>query len=305
MCYDAAHTQAGTLMSDKRKPAGSQDGIEQIVQEVQKSAKYHAVNPDLIRRIASRELENRRNPKEAIKATKNKLHQIAGAYFESDARYAVWLEELRQAAQTADMEQFREACIRIMRHHASTRERLATLSSFYTTTLASIQPVRSVLDLAGGLNPLAIPWMPLANDATYHACDIYTDMAEFLNGYFGLLQSFLPDFQGSAGICDLVTEPPQQAADLALLLKAIPPLEQLDKQAGRRLLQSLDVRYALVSFPARSLSGRNKQMAENYEAHFRDLTRDEAWSIQRFEFPSEIAFLVELRSTVESLKSKV
>ena len=287
-------------MPDKLKSVDTQSGVEQIVQEVQKSAKYHAINPALIGRIAARELDNRRNLKEAIKATKNKLHQIAGAYFESDARYAAWLTELREAAQTGDMERFRAACLRIMRYHASTRERLAILDSFYTTTLAAIQPVHSILDLAGGLNPLAIPWMPLASDAIYYACDIYADMAEFLNDYFGILQSFLPEFHGSAGVCDLVTEPPQQEAELALLLKAIPPLEQLDKQAGRRLLQSLNVRYALVSFPARSLGGRNKQMVENYEAHFRDLIRDEGWPVQRFEFPSEIAFLIELRS-----KSKV
>ena len=174
-----------------------------------------------------------------------------------------------------------------MRHHASTRERLPILESFYATTLASLEPVRSVLDLACGLNPLALPWMPLAPDARYYACDIYADMIAFLNGFFAQT-----GVHGQARICDLAAGAPDEQVDLALVLKALPPLDQQAKHAGRDLLRALNARHILVSFPAHSLGGRGKRMAENYEQRFRALADAEGWSIKRFMFPTELAFLV-------------
>nr|AIA13166.1 Ribosomal RNA methyltransferase (FmrO) [uncultured bacterium] len=164
----------------------SGDDITELITSVRSSQKYAAISGAMIRSIGLRELAARRNLKEAIKATKNKLHQVAGAYLDARLPYDDWLALLEAAVAddrrtTNDDEslansKLRQACREIMRHHASTRERLPILESFYASTLASLGPVRSVLDLACGLNPLALPWMPLAPDARYYACDVYADM---------------------------------------------------------------------------------------------------------------------------------
>ncbi len=261
----------------------AQAQIDDLVHAVRTSAKYRTISEDLIRQIGLRELAARRTLKEAIKATKNKLHQVAGAYFEAQPRYADWLAELAAARDT----QLREVCLRIMRHHASTRERVGILSSFYTTTLAGSGPVRAVLDVACGLNPLAIPWMPFGAEVVYTACDIYSDMVAFLNAFFAIA-----GINGRAEVCNLLAAPPQQEADLALVLKVIPPLEQLEPGAGLQLLRALNAGHLLVSFPVRSLGGRAKGMVEHYEQRFRALVAAERWSIQRFEFATELAFLV-------------
>jgi len=286
------------------------DTIAELIQAVQSSQKYAAISEAMIRSIGLRELAARRNLKEAIKATKNKLHQVAGAYLDARLPYDEWLALLAAAADdrrpTTDDRQttiddealsnsvlgtqssaLAQACLAIMRHHASTRERLPILESFYASTLASLGPVRSVLDLACGLNPLALPWMPLAPDASYYACDIYADMIAFLNGFFAQA-----GIRGQACVCDLAAGAPDEQADLALVLKALPPLDQQTKHAGRDLLRALNVRHILVSFPAHSLGGRGKGMAENYEQRFRSLADAEGWSIERFVFPTELAFLV-------------
>jgi 16S rRNA (guanine(1405)-N(7))-methyltransferase len=174
-----------------------------------------------------------------------------------------------------------------MRAHASTRERLGILETFYSTIFSVLPPVRSVLDVACGLNPLAIPWMPLAPGAAYYACDIYGDMVAFLNGFFQLA-----GITGQAQVCDLVSSPPRVRADLALALKVLPPLEQQARNAGRDLLRALDARHILVSFPSHSLGGRGKGMADHYEQGFRALAESEDWTIERFVFPGELAFLV-------------
>jgi len=288
------------------------DNIAELIQAVQSSQKYAAIDEAMIRAIGLRELAARRNLKEAIKATKNKLHQVAGAYLDARLPYDEWLALLTAAAAderrttnderpTANDDEalsnsvlstqssaLAQACLTIMRHHASTRERLPILESFYTTTLASLGPVRSVLDLACGLNPLALPWMPIAPDASYYACDIYADMIAFLNGFFARAE-----IHGQACICDLAASAPDAQVDLALVLKALPPLDQQAKHAGRDLLRALNARHILVSFPAHSLGGRGKRMAENYEQRFRALADAEGWSIERFVFPTELAFLVQ------------
>ena len=82
------------------------------------------------------------------------------------------------------------------------------------------------------------------------------------------------------------------AVDLALLLKTLPVLAQVDKTAVPRLLDSLQAHYLLISFPAKSLGGRNKGMVENYEAQFYQWATGRNWQIKRFEFASELAFLI-------------
>jgi 16S rRNA (guanine(1405)-N(7))-methyltransferase len=261
--------------------------LDRLVEAVLGSPKYATVAPDFVRAIGAQELARRRKLKEAVKATKNKLHQVGGAYLSGRLDYAAWLAQLRAAVNSGDPAELRRACVRVMRHHSSTKERLPVLDAFYATALAGLPPIRTVLDVACGLNPLAIPWMGLAADAEYYACDVYRDMVDFLNEFLALI-----GVDGRAEVCDLSHACPTRKVDLALALKTIPCLEQVDKSAGRRLLGTLDASHLLVSFPARSLGGRDKGMPVNYESHFRELAAGKNWTVRRFEFATELAFLV-------------
>jgi len=265
------------------------DPLDRLVLAVQSSAKYAGVSAAFVRRVGAAELGKRRSLKEAIKATKNKLHQVGGAYLDAAQDYPRWLATLQEAAAQGDPA-LRDACRAIMAHHASTRERLPILETFFAATLADIAPVQSVLDVACGLNPLAMPWMPLATGATYLACDIYTDMMDFIGAFLGLA-----GVDGRAFICDVVHEPPAEQVHLALILKTIPCLEQVNKAAGLRLLEAVRADYALVSFPARSLGGRDKGMVAHYEARLGALLAERRWPARRFEFETELAFLVDRR----------
>jgi 16S rRNA (guanine(1405)-N(7))-methyltransferase len=259
--------------------------IDELVVAVRKSAKYGRVCEDVVRGVGERELAKGRRLKDAVKATKKKLHQVGGAYLEGGMDYAAWLDDLREAS--GNEGNFRWACAQVMRHHASTKERFQVLDEFYATVLAGLPPVRSVLDLACGLDPLAIPWMGLPDGATYHAYDIYEDMVDFLRAFMKLTQ-----VRGQALACDVLQSCPLPKVDLALVLKSIPCLEQIDKAAGARLLDAIDADYLLVSFPVHSLGGREKGMPTNYEARFRELVAGKDWAIKRFEFATELAFLI-------------
>lgn len=261
--------------------------IDDLIEAVLSSANYRYVCPDLVRTVALQEIAKRRTFKEALKATKNKLHQVGGVYLDGRNEYTLWLNMLRNAVQSGEQNQLRTACRRVMSNHASTRERLPILDEFYTTLLAELGPISSILDLACGLNPLALPWLPLVEGGHYYAYDIYQHMMDFLNQWLLML-----NVHGQTQMCDLVQSCPTQQVDVAFVFKTIPCLEQLDKHAGHRLLQSINARHMLVSFPLQSLGGKSKGMATFYEEHFLQLVAAETWSIRKVVFATELVFVV-------------
>lgn len=261
--------------------------VEALLEAVQANRKYGQITSGLVRRLCKSALDRGLNGKAAVKDVRNKLHQVGGAYFKQKPNYSSILAQLAQLPNKLHTPEVQTFCQNQMQSHASTAERLSILPNFFQTCLASIAPVTSVLDLACGLNPLALPWMPLAEDAIYQACDIYLDMLELI-GVF--LDRYLPG--GRAFACDLVDGPPQVQAQVAFLLKTIPCLEQVDKQIGLALMGQIRADHVLVSFPAKSLSGRNKGMSDFYREHFYTLIENQSWQVQEFTFPTEIAFLV-------------
>ncbi len=263
------------------------DALDKLVHDVLSSAKYKGVCADLVRSVGSQELTKRRNGKEALKATKNKLHQVGAVYLDGREDYTAWLSELAAVAHLNDLALLQRTCRTIMAHHASTRERLPILDQFYSTILADIAPIHSVLDIACGLNPLAIPWLPLAEDATYYACDIFAPLVAFLNQYLQLLP-----VRGQVELRDVFQSCPTQQVDVAFVLKTIPCLEQVDKRAGYHLLRTINAHCLIVSFPVHSLGGRSKGMAAHYKDHMRALVDDAPWDVRTFEFATELVFVV-------------
>jgi 16S rRNA (guanine(1405)-N(7))-methyltransferase len=253
--------------------------------EVLASARYRSVSPALVQALVQRELSKQRSPKEAVKAVKSTLHQAIGVFLDGKLDRAGALAALGAAASSPLA--FRQQCRALMAWHASTRERLPLLATFYTEILARLGPVHSILDLGCGLNPLAIPWMTLAEDCTYHAYDVHAGLIQFLAGALPLL-----GVEGEAHLVDLTREVPERTADVALVLKCLPSLAQLDRAAGQRLLQGLRVKHLVISYPVRSLGGRQKGMRLGYAEQFRQISAGRPWQVETLEFPTELVYVV-------------
>ncbi|MCE7946617.1 MAG: 16S rRNA methyltransferase [Chloroflexi bacterium CFX4] len=257
------------------------EALEALIAAVLASGKYAQLAPDFVRAVAIDQLRRHPKHKDALKATKNKLHQVAAAYFDGKFAYGRWLAELAEMPPA----ERRAACRAIMGQHASTRERLPILDELFALLTAKLPPIRNVLDIACGLNPLCALWLP--DLVRYDAYDLYHDLADFLNGFFRLI-----GVQGTAYAQDVLGNPPTQYADLALLMKALPCLAQFDGAAAERLLDSLNADHLVVTFPAHSLGGRAKGMVENYSARFEALMAVRGWQTERLLFASEVAFIV-------------
>ncbi len=259
---------------------------QHLVGQVSRSPKYAQLADTLVSRITADEATKHKSSKEIIRSVRTRLHQLTGAYLAPKIDYTQWLVKF-QSLDPNDRQGLESTSLGMMRLHASTYERIEVLPTFFQTSLTSISPVKSVLDLACGLNPLSIPWMLLADDFTYYASDVVSPLVYFLWRYFDLF-----GIHGNASILDLSFSIPSQPVQLALLMKTLPLMEQIERGLSQKVLESLNAEHILVTYPLRSLGGRKKGMEETYRAQFDQLIAGRDWEIQEFRFPNEVAYLV-------------
>jgi 16S rRNA (guanine(1405)-N(7))-methyltransferase len=236
-------------------PAESQAELaDDLTRSIRASAKYRSLDESLVRRVSAEAAQRFRDRKAAVKYARRKLHQAFGAFLSgSPAREVTGVVHAVRSGQ-ADL---RAAALPAMRAHASSAERAAWLEPFYDQVAQWCGIPDSVADLACGLNPLAIPWMALAPDASYWACEIDAELVAALAG----LDEIMP-VRLTAASCDLVTSPPALRADVALMLKTVTTIDQQSAGAAGRVLAALDCRHVVVSLPRRSLSGRREYSAD-------------------------------------------
>lgn len=267
----------------------------QIVERVVRSARYRGVDRGLVQRLAEQELDRARNADDAVKRVKRRLHQAVGAFRGSvrggdiGPMRAAWNGNTGDAA-------FRAECLALMATHASTRERIPHLASFYDAVWECTGSTpRSVLDIGCGLAPLSLPWMRLAADATYVASDVDGRPLATVAAFLDLLEQ-----PHRVEVRDAVTDPPaggNDASDVALLLKLVTTLDRQDPDAAARLIGALRTPHAVVSFPARSLAGRGKGMERTYRERLERLVGDceRVSAVAEASVPTELVFVLSLR----------
>lgn len=253
---------------------------------LRQSGKYRHLCDNTLRRIAAWAVVRHPQPKEALKAARRKLHQVYGAY----AQQTDWRALRDRVAQLSLPEHVQDpqaVCLDILRGHASSAERLSILDKVFPALFQATGIPSSVLDLACGLNPFALPWMGLPQTTHYYAVDIDHRLIEAVSGLFAALGR-----PGEAACDDVLSALPEREVDVVLLLKTLPCLEQQEKGAGLALLRRLRARHVVVSFPARSLGGRAKGMTEHYDQFMNGLLADLQMTARRVAYPSETFYII-------------
>ena len=258
----------------------------EIASKLSQSKKYRHLCPDTLTRISVWAVERHRSAREAEKAAKRKLHQVYAAYMTGQEMKKI--ENLfAQFAPGGSPAAFDEICLQILDCHASSRERIPHLSSFYQDIKSLTGEPKSVLDLSCGLNPFTLPWLSLPPESSYRCIDIDCRL-------IGLIEKFLAWLPGdNAAVCgDILVSTPTEKVDVALLLKSLPCLEQQEPQCSLGLLQSLNARHIVASFPARSLSGRNRGMVEHYNSFMNALIPQLDAEVSTLSYPSETVYVI-------------
>lgn len=261
---------------------------QEIVQRLRESSKYRDLSEDALRRIADWAAIRHRTPREAVKAAKRKLHQVYGAYLSPDglSRVEALVHTLPPSAPEAAL---RETCLQVLALHASTAERVPILGDLYGALFREIGRPDSIMDLACGLSPFALPWMGLAPETEYRAVDLDRRLISVVNDFLRRVG------RPPTALCgDILTSLPEGRADVAFLLKAVPCLEQQEKGAGGRLLGGLRARWAVVSFPARTLGGRERGMEQHYDRFMARMAEEGGIVARKVAYPSEVFYVCEL-----------
>ena len=144
-----------------------------------------------------------------------------------------------------------------------------------------------VLDLACALGPVAMPWMGLPETTHYHAYDIHELRVRFLDGYLRARGQ-----PGGAEVRDIVLAPPQQPADVALLLKELHRLARnYPAQIDGDWLAAIPARHLVVSLPAVSAHG-GRRLVEPYRAMMGRFTEGRGFTTHELLFEHEIVFCI-------------
>jgi 16S rRNA (guanine(1405)-N(7))-methyltransferase len=269
------------------------DTLGEVMARVAASRRYRHVAPAMLRRLAVEEQARGGKPDEVAHRVRRRLHQAVGA-FAGQGRADRGLDVLRAAWRGDPGDpSFREACAGALRAHASTRERVPHLDSFYAAIWEVTGPPRTaVIDLGCGMGPLALPWMQLADGVRYHACDVDGAALETVAAFLQLVGR-----PGEVEARDLVSDVAGlPAGDVALLLKLVPTLDRQDAGAAARLLRAVEAEHAVVSFPARSLGGRGKGMDRAYRLRLDRLLEEvgRVTGVREASVPNELVFVLEL-----------
>lgn len=253
---------------------------DELFDKLAANKKYSDVCPDTIRRVIL-ECEGRyKKAKDMEKAVREKLHGITSAFNElgGDVQREVYaLEYGDDRALTA-----------ILSRHASTRERLplAAMDALYAQIFEATGRPTSILDLACGLNPVYL--IHRFPEETFRIVGVDISLScvtaideDACEGYHGVWGDLL---------CENAI--PQERFHIALLFKILPLLERQKAGSAIEVMNRIDAEYLVVSFPTRTLGGRNVGMENNYTAWMEAHLPDNRTVSARFATDNELYYVL-------------
>ncbi len=281
---------------------------EEIVENIKNSKKYKTIYIKTIERIVADCIE-RFGEKRAEKEAKNLLHQIWGAFYETRPNFKkviskLDIENLEQLS--TSKENLKEFIIPILKLQSSVEERISILPEFYEKIFEITGIPNSIIDHACGLNPLTIPWMNLPtsqqggpNTTSYKAYDIDSEEIEFLKTVFSKIHCAT---KTEFALGDVLSDE-FKYADVVFMLKLLPCLEHQKKGCSLDILKKQNCKFIVISYPIKSIGGKEKGMYEFYRNNFKNMISSEdlalrsfgeaGWKVTELLFETELVFVIE------------
>ena len=265
---------SGALSSAAEREPPAPD--RELVRALQATRKYRRVHPDLLARVAGRALAGRalagralagRGRRDALKAAKRALHEIAGAFLDADSCRRA--ERLARSLAAAGLERRRELCRAVLRLHVSSAERLPVMAELYERVWQAAAGARgvlrsapvSVLDVACGLNPFALPWMGLAPGSSYRGVDADGRVVDLARPALPYLEVPALRAPPEVEVADVLQPTPAFGRfDVALLLKTVPTLERLAPGTSGDLVRRIAAPVVVISTATGSLGGGRRRL---------------------------------------------
>jgi len=261
-----------------------QENRTRIIEKITASKKYRGLYYKTVQRIVSDCLK-KYPPKRAEKQAKNLLHQIWGAYFSGIPDFGKITRAFEQDFKNG--KDVKEILLPFLKLQSSVKERIPILNEFYQKIFSVTGMPKTIIDWGCGLNPLCWPWMNLPKNCQYLGLDIDKNQQDFLNKTFKIAGK--TNFKAELGDILIDGCPP---AGIVFLLKTLPLLEHQGKGVSLEILKKMPAKFLVVSFPTRTIGGKNKNMVDFYSKWFHDLVRNQSWETTKILFPTELVFAV-------------
>jgi hypothetical protein len=84
----------------------------------------------------------------------------------------------------------------------------------------------------------------------------------------------------------------RDAADVAIVMKAVPCLDQVQGGTARRVLEAIRVRRVIVTWPVHSLGGAHKGMRATYRSACETLITGLPYNVSEVTMPGELVFIL-------------
>ena len=235
--------------------------------------KYSDVCPDTIRRMIS-ECDGRyKKAKDMEKAVRERLHGITSAFNDLGSDIGEAVASIRDD----------DSLTAVLQRHSSTRERLplSAMDALYSRIFAVTGRPESILDLACGLNPIYLRHRvncPVVGVDISRSCVSLLDAGDACRGIWG-------DLLCSASI-------PADRFHIALLFKILPLLERQKTGASLEVLRTINAEFLVVSFPTRTLGGRNVGMEAHYTTWMEGHLPQNRAVMERFAAENELFYIL-------------
>ncbi len=274
----------------KASPSSVEDFTANLISRVSASRKYRhlGIPPATLRDLVEKTMRAQSDPRQVEKILRHKLHNLVAPYL-GDPDYAAMQKSLTSLPRELHSPSVEAWCHDLVNSHASTRERIPILETFYSEIFELTGAPRVILDLACGLNPFALPWMSLPPGARYYAYDLHQPRVDLVN-------SFLAHFRqpGSAHHQDILVEPPLIEADMVFFFKEAHRFDQRERGVNRAFFSRLKTRWLLVSLPTVSLSGQRSMIAGDRRL-VTEACAGREWQVSELIFATEIVFCIRVQ----------
>ena len=264
--------------------------MDAIIHRIKSSRKYEHIDiPDeTIKDLLQQEFPRYKKESDAVRSAKAKLHNIIALYL-GDADYKKTTSKIESVFSEMTAEGINRMCVEILSQHHSTRERLPYVEEFFEKIFSICGNPGSLMDLACGLNPFALPFMDLPKRCSYHAYDIHRPRITLINRFFTLSGR-----EPLAEVRDVLIHPPRIQADAAFIFKEAHRMEKRRAGASRELVRALNARFIFLSLPNRSLDGR-RDLSGRMRSLAEDILEGIDSVIQEAGFPGETLYWTEKR----------
>ncbi|MCL2321544.1 MAG: hypothetical protein FWC47_05475 [Oscillospiraceae bacterium] len=251
--------------------------IEDCVNTIKASKKYNSICDETIIRISENEMKKNKSDKEIIKSVKTKLYQISGAFISDDSIKFIYKNyELSKSFPMVEA------------LHSSTAERISFAKEMYRDIFSVTGDECSILDIGCGLNPFFLGNMKKLYGGKYFATDINLKLIKLLNIFFAST-----NIDGHAFPNDVLYKVPDIHVENVFLFKILPLFEQQQKGSSKRIIEEIDSEYFTITFPTKTLSGKNVGMKNFYNNFIKNnFTEEEFEYCFEKEYINELLYII-------------